>query len=168
MSLHTQWDCSAGSEAGRAHTYSGRRSTRWVPRRMPSTSGTRSNVFGSAARATQLARDGLRISSPHGDFSVAVRTIDLASIRESFDLVLLAVKSYSLAAAMNDLDPAIGPASAILPVINGMAHIEALSARFGANRILGGVGNYQCDPGTGWAHHSIAACPMNSSLVTGR
>lgn len=91
------------------------------------------------ARAAQLARDGLRISSPHGDFSVAVRTIDSASIRESFDLVLLAVKSYSLTAAMNDLDPAIGPASAILPVINGMAHIEALSARFGANRILGGV-----------------------------
>ena len=49
------------------------------------------------------------------------------------------MKSYSLTAAMNDLDPAIGPASAILPVINGMAHIEALSARFGANRILGGV-----------------------------
>ena len=39
------------------------------------------------ARAAQLARDGLRISSPHGDFSVAVRTIDLASIRESFDWV---------------------------------------------------------------------------------
>ena len=92
-----------------------------------------------SARAGQLARDGLRISSPHGDFSVGVRTIDSKDIRDRFDLVLLAVKSYSLAEAMNDLGPAIGPASSILPLINGIAHIEVLSARFGADRILGGA-----------------------------
>ena len=58
---------------------------------------------------------------------------------EPFDLVLVAVKSYSLAEAADQFAPAVGPATAILPVINGMRHIESLSARFGADHVLGGM-----------------------------
>ena len=90
-------------------------------------------------RAAQLARDGLRISSPHGDFALPARTIQADGIGEPFDLILLAVKSYSLEEAMEQFAPAVGPATAILPVINGMSHIEKLAARFGADRVLGGT-----------------------------
>lgn len=90
-------------------------------------------------RAAQLARNGLRIVSPHGDFAVTARTVLAESLDETFDLVLLALKAYSLGEAMDQFAPAVGPATSILPVVNGMAHMETLSARFGAARVLGGV-----------------------------
>jgi 2-dehydropantoate 2-reductase len=90
-------------------------------------------------RAAQLAEDGLRIGSLHGDFTVAARTVLAESLSEPYDLVLLAVKSYSLDEAMEQFAPAVGPATSILPVINGMSHLDRLSARFGARRVLGGM-----------------------------
>jgi 2-dehydropantoate 2-reductase len=35
--------------------------------------------------------------------------------------------------------PAVGPGTAILPVLNGMRHLDALAARFGRDRVLGGL-----------------------------
>jgi 2-dehydropantoate 2-reductase len=90
-------------------------------------------------RAAQLARDGLRIASPHGDFALPVRTVLAEELREPYDLILVAVKAYSLADAMEQFAPAVGPRTAILPVVNGMRHIDDLRARFGAERVLGGM-----------------------------
>jgi 2-dehydropantoate 2-reductase len=90
-------------------------------------------------RAEQLARDGLRVSSPHGDFEVPARTVPADAVGEQFDLVLVAVKSYSLADATDQFAPAVGKATVILPVINGMGHIGCLCERFGADRVLGGM-----------------------------
>ena len=90
-------------------------------------------------RAAQLAHDGLHIRSPHGDFAMPVRTVLANELSECFDVILLAVKSYSLEEAMDQFAAAVGPTTAILPVINGMSHIEILSARFGADRVLGGM-----------------------------
>ncbi len=91
------------------------------------------------ARAEQLSRDGLRIVSPHGDFAVAARTVLAGELHEPYDLVLLGVKSYGLDAAMEEFAPAVGRAPAILPVLNGMAHLDRLRARFGAGPVLGGT-----------------------------
>lgn len=90
-------------------------------------------------RAAQLAAGGLRITGPHVSFKGLVRTVLTGSISETFDLVLLAVKAYGLDGAMRDMAPAIGPATVILPVLNGMSHIDALSSAFGAERVLGGM-----------------------------
>ena len=49
----------------------------------------------------------------------------------SYDLILLCVKAYSLAEAMNDFASAVGPNTIILPLLNGMRHIELLAGRFG-------------------------------------
>ena len=92
-------------------------------------------------RAAQLARTGLQVTSPHGDFAVPVKTILPEGIREPFDLILLGVKSYSLDETMNQFALAVGPDTAILPVLNGMGHIDRLIARFGAAHVLGGVAN---------------------------
>jgi 2-dehydropantoate 2-reductase len=90
-------------------------------------------------RAEQLAQDGLGIVSPHGDFNVPAATVLAADLHRNFDLVLVGTKSYSLPEAMEQFAPAVGPATAILPILNGMAHLDALSARFGSGHVLGGM-----------------------------
>jgi 2-dehydropantoate 2-reductase len=90
-------------------------------------------------RAEQLARDGLRVVSPHGDFAVPARTVLAGDLREPFDLVLLGVKSYALDEAMEQFAPAVGPTTTILPILNGIGHIDSLRTRFGADRVVGGI-----------------------------
>ena len=95
-----------------------------------------------APRAEQLRRDGLRIAGERGEFAVEPKLLtaaELATSPERFDLVLLGVKAYSLAGAVADFAPAVGPGTAILPLLNGMAHLEVLRARFGAGAVLGGL-----------------------------
>src|SRR5262249_46320795 len=59
-------------------------------------------------------------------------------LRDPFDLVILAVKSYGLDDATAPLGPAVGPATAVLPLLNGMRHLDTLDGRFGPGRVLGG------------------------------
>jgi len=92
-----------------------------------------------AQRAGQMHKNGLRILSPHGDLNLRPRAITAEQITETYDLILLAVKSYGLEAAMRDFSPAVGTTTMILPALNGMRHMDVLSARFGSNRVLGGV-----------------------------
>jgi 2-dehydropantoate 2-reductase len=89
-------------------------------------------------RAEEIARHGLRIDSVKGDVDLRPRTVLAEGIDGPYGLVLLAVKAYSLEAAMDDLVPAVGPNTTILPVINGMLHLDVLAKRFGAGRVLGG------------------------------
>jgi 2-dehydropantoate 2-reductase len=91
-------------------------------------------------RAEQLAQTGLVIKSPFGDATLPKPpTVVAGAIRSPFDLVLLSAKAYDLDSAINDLAPAVGPGTAILPLLNGMRHLDMLDARFGAERVLGGV-----------------------------
>ncbi|MDA9442061.1 2-dehydropantoate 2-reductase [Bradyrhizobium sp. CCBAU 51745] len=94
-----------------------------------------------AGRAEQLRRDGLRIKSPHGDFAVQPKILMANELSEPFDVVLLGVKAYSLDDAMSQFAPAVGPSTMILPILNGLKHIDALTARFGAEPVLGGLAN---------------------------
>ncbi len=98
-----------------------------------------------SGRAAQLQRDGLRIVSPSGDLALTVKTISAAGLAAPYDLILLAVKAYTLEAAMQDFAPAVGPGTMILPLLNGMRHIGALAARFGANAVLGGTSHISAD-----------------------
>jgi 2-dehydropantoate 2-reductase len=92
-------------------------------------------------RAEQLARDGLRIVSPNGDFAVPAAPVLAGDLHEPFDLILVGVKSYSLDEAMDQFAAAVGPDTAILPILNGIGHLDRLSARFGAEHVLGGMAN---------------------------
>ena len=90
------------------------------------------------ARAAQLDRDGLVVESPCGGFRVQPLVATEAG-DEGWDLVLLSCKSYDLAAAMDAIAPAVGAGTLVLPLLNGLAHMDALDARFGAARVAGGV-----------------------------
>src|SRR5271155_272551 len=90
-------------------------------------------------RQAQLAESGLRIRSTQGDLSLpAPPTVLESAIAAPFDLVLLSCKAYDLDAAMASFAPAVGAETAILPLLNGMRHVDVLSGRFGAARVLGG------------------------------
>ena len=90
-------------------------------------------------RAEQIARLGLRIDSLHGNADLRPRTVQAGDLGHPYDLILLAVKAYSLDAATHDIAPAVGAETAILPVLNGMRHLDLLAARFGPGRVLGGL-----------------------------
>src|SRR5436305_12483645 len=90
-------------------------------------------------RAAQLAQHGLEIKSTYGDFHFASPpTIQANALKEPFDLVLLSCKAYDLDDAVRSVAPAVGPNTAILPLLNGMRHVDALEERFGADAVLGG------------------------------
>src|ERR1700735_2387411 len=91
-------------------------------------------------RAEQIQAQGLQIVSPmHGDFTARPKTITAAQIASRYDVIFLSVKSYSLAAAIDDFAPAVGPQTLIIPVLNGMHHIDVLTQKFGEHAVLGGV-----------------------------
>ncbi|AGL19682.1 ketopantoate reductase family protein [Actinoplanes sp. N902-109] len=91
------------------------------------------------ARAATLARRGLRIHSPAGESRVAARTVTADTIDGPYDLIVIAVKSYGLAAAIADLEPAVGPGTLIVPLLNGVQHVTALVDAFGTEHVYGGV-----------------------------
>jgi len=90
-------------------------------------------------RAALLAERGLRIMSPHGDVRVeAPPTVLSTQITEPYDVVLLSCKAYDLDGAMDSFAPAMGPGTVVIPMLNGMQHLDKLDARFGAERVMGG------------------------------
>ena len=90
-------------------------------------------------RAAQLAETGLIIRSTFGDANLPnPPTVAAEALREPFDLILLSCKAYDLASAADLFAPAVGANTAILPFLNGMAHMDFLAARFGGNAMLGG------------------------------
>lgn len=93
-----------------------------------------------AGRAAQLKQHGLRIKSPKGDLTLASPPHLLSEhITEHYDVVIVGCKAYDLDATMESFAAAVGPDTAILPVLNGMSHLDRLGARFGARHVLGGM-----------------------------
>ena len=91
------------------------------------------------ARAAMLARNGLVIESPFGDATMPVETIAAEALAPGWDVILLTCKAYDLADAIATIRPGMDARTAILPVLNGLSHVETLQDEFGAERVLGGL-----------------------------
>ncbi len=90
-------------------------------------------------RAAALAKSGLSIRSRLGDVALpAPPTVTVDALRGHYDLILLSLKAYDLEAAAESVAPAVGPDTAILPLLNGMRHLDVLATRFGGEHVLGG------------------------------
>lgn len=94
-------------------------------------------------RKAQLAERGLRIESQFGDATLQVRARVQAEIGPGYDLVLLTCKAYDLDSAIETIRPAMGDATAVLPLLNGIAHMERLNQEFGQAKVLGGTAKVQ-------------------------
>lgn len=91
------------------------------------------------ARAESIRKNGLQIVSPFGDFTLHPALELAGKIKSPYDVILLGVKAYGLAASMEDFAPAVGPDTMIVPLLNGMRHLDTLIARFGKAHVLGGI-----------------------------
>lgn len=91
------------------------------------------------ARAAAIAAKGLEILSPLGDAVLHPKIVTADAIDGPYDAILLTVKAFALEAALEDIAPAVGPNTMIMPVLNGMRHVDAIIARFGAKALIGGV-----------------------------
>src|SRR6202051_65662 len=91
-------------------------------------------------RAMELTRDGLVIKSPNGDVTLKnPPTVQADKLAEKFDVVLLSCKAFDLDDAIKSFAPAVGPTTSIIPMLNGMRHLDTLDAKFGRERVLGGL-----------------------------
>lgn len=90
-------------------------------------------------RAAELAGEGLVIKSPLGDITLEnPPTVQAGQFTEKFDVVLLSCKAFDLGDAIASFAPAVGPQTAIIPLLNGMRHLDVLEQKFGAGCVLGG------------------------------
>ena len=82
-----------------------------------------------ARRADSLRSNGLVVKSELGDFRGPVNTVDVSNVRPGYDLDI----------ALDNLEPALSPGTLILPLLNGLRSYDRLDARYGRDRVLGGV-----------------------------
>ena len=91
-------------------------------------------------RAAELADAGLVIKSPNGDVTLKnPPALQADKLDEKFDVVLLSCKAFDLDDAIKSFAPAVGPQTSIIPLLNGMLHLDVLDQKFGRERVLGGL-----------------------------
>lgn len=95
------------------------------------------------ARQAVLARDGLVIESPFGGWRGPVTALTAGQVAPGWDVILLSCKAYDLDDAIAAIRPAVDARTAILPVLNGLSHVDRLTEAFGAERVLGGLAKIQ-------------------------
>jgi 2-dehydropantoate 2-reductase len=91
-------------------------------------------------RAAELADAGLVIKSPLGDAALKnPPTVQAGALKQAFDVLLLSCKAFDLDDAVKSFASAVGPNTAIIPLLNGMRHLDTLDQQFGRERVLGGL-----------------------------
>lgn len=91
------------------------------------------------ARAQALRRTGLRVRSALGDVELAANAVSNAGDAGDPQIVVIACKAYGLMSAMQAIEPVVHPGVAILPLLNGYAHLEVLERRFPQATLWGGL-----------------------------
>lgn len=89
-------------------------------------------------RKALIDREGLRIETPGGNFRVQPHTVTAAVVEPVYDIIVLAPKAYDLDDALASVARAQERA-VFLPFLNGIDHLAVLDARFGKERVMGGV-----------------------------
>lgn len=90
-------------------------------------------------RASQLQKRGLQIQSIHGNFSIEPKIALSANEIDEADVVIVAVKNYHLENTLPVLKELVNKGAKILPLLNGILHIEILRENLGNTAVLGGL-----------------------------
>jgi 2-dehydropantoate 2-reductase len=90
-------------------------------------------------RAETVKRDGLVVKSPKGDARLPAKVVTRGGDGGPYDVVVLACKAYDLDSAIEAIAAAVGKDTTIVPMLNGHAHFATLDARFGADKVAGGL-----------------------------
>jgi 2-dehydropantoate 2-reductase len=107
-------------------------------------------------RAEQLRREGLVVTSPLGNLNLPTPTLVSAKeLKSSYGLIIVSSKSYDLESSIKDFASGMGPNSRVLPLLNGMRHLDILDTRFGAQRVLGGLARISSTLGADGRIHQL-------------
>ncbi|WP_420768406.1 ketopantoate reductase family protein [Parageobacillus thermoglucosidasius] len=90
-------------------------------------------------RKKQLQERGLVIHSVHGDAALEPKLLVTGEKADPFDVIIFSNKAYHLPEAIRDAKPYAGAKTIILPLLNGMAHMNMLWNEFGKENVLGGI-----------------------------
>ncbi|MFC4076371.1 ketopantoate reductase family protein [Salinithrix halophila] len=90
-------------------------------------------------RKQQLEESGLVIRSVHGDYKASVKAITSGEDAGTFDAVVLGVKAYHLERSLADLRSYVGEKTLILPLLNGVTHLDRLQEVFKPEQVVGGL-----------------------------
>ena len=90
-------------------------------------------------RAATVRAKGLVLKSPKGDAVVPAKVVTTGGEGGPYDIVVLACKAYDLDSAIESIAPAVSKDTTIVPMLNGHAHFAILDAKFGADRVAGGL-----------------------------
>ena len=94
-------------------------------------------------RRKLLNARGLQIESQFGNAALDVRAVLASEIEPEYDAIILTCKAYDLDEAIETIAPALASSGFVLPLLNGVAHIDILNETFGRNRVLGGSAKIQ-------------------------
>jgi 2-dehydropantoate 2-reductase len=98
-------------------------------------------VVAHEATAERITRDGIEVRSVRlGDFTAHPEAA--AALRDPADVLIVATKATTLAAAVDRIEaqPAL-----VVPLLNGIEHIQLLRERFGRERVAAGVIRIESD-----------------------
>lgn len=91
------------------------------------------------ARKAQIQAQGLTLELPTGSFQFQPNSVVAEQLDADYDLIILSNKAPALESVITDITPAVGATTHILPLLNGLRHLDALDHAFGAERVLGGI-----------------------------
>ena len=97
-----------------------------------------------------LRAKGLQATSIDGDFSISAVEAGSRPPDRPADAVIIAVKAYDTAAILDIAAPAVGNATTILSLQNGLENEPLLMERFGSEKVIGGlcyIGAEMTEPG---------------------
>ena len=89
-------------------------------------------------RHAKIQAEGLVIETPKESFTVQPKAITRDQLKPEYDLIVLAPKSFDFEDALASLEGASAK-GVFLPFLNGLDHIQQLDAKFGKDRVMGGV-----------------------------
>ncbi|WP_226037857.1 ketopantoate reductase family protein [Aquibacillus saliphilus] len=86
-----------------------------------------------------LDQKGLVIESVHGDIQCKPTTIRAGMNPEPYDVIILTTKAYHIHDAITDIKPYVGESTMILPLLNGISHVNLLTNSFSDHNVIGGL-----------------------------
>jgi 2-dehydropantoate 2-reductase len=96
-------------------------------------------VIARGAHGEAIRRDGLRVDSPGGAFTVRVDVVERPADAGPADAALVAVKAWQVAEVAPSLAPALAAGGVAVPLQNGVEAAGTLAAALGDERVAGGV-----------------------------
>ena len=88
-----------------------------------------------------IALAGLVVESPEGTLSARMEVVE--QLARPVDLLLVTVKAPALEDAIERIDPAAVNGAVVVPLLNGLEHMDVLRARFGDRVAAGSISHFQ-------------------------